>query len=104
MGFAVVTGGNAPELLKPSESPLNAIALPVKLVVIFALDFSGGCGRNHRNGLHFLNSFENRPAVIRLVGQDGFACHAVQQGQGLGAIIDLSAGENKAQRAPGAIR
>jgi hypothetical protein len=74
-----VPGGEAAELLQSVETAFDAIAVPVKVVIIAALASAAlPCG-DDGTGMHARNMIDNGCAVIALIGDDGLRFTVAQQ-------------------------
>jgi len=98
-GFGLlVAGGQTSKLLESAEAAFDAIALFVKLLIVCALLSAAPSGRNHRRCLHVLDVSHDAVSVVSLVGDDRLGLTLSQQVDGLGAVIDLSAGDAEIDR------
>jgi hypothetical protein len=74
-GELVVPGGNAAEILEPTEGVLDQVAVAIAGAVVADRAFAAGASGDHRHGAGLTNGSAQRIGVISLVGQDiaGFA-------------------------------
>jgi hypothetical protein len=90
--------GEAAEVFEPVEASLDAVAFSIEFFVVGALLFAVGFGRDHRDGSHGVDVVEDGLAVVALVGQHPLGLSISEQLDGLGAVVDLSAGDEKVHR------
>ncbi len=74
-GELVVAGGNAAEVLEPTEGVFDQVSVAIAGPVMADRAFAAGAARDHRHGAGLTNGSAQRIGVISLVGQDiaGFA-------------------------------
>ena len=94
----IESGCESTELLQVGEGSLDAVALPIEGTVEMALDLAHRAGRDNGFDPALLQVLNNEVGVIALVGDHGFGLAFAQQRDGLGAVVDLAAGQNKAER------
>ena len=75
----------------------DAVALFVEVFIEDPLQLAVALGRNDRSGSHGFDVLDDRIRIVALVGNDSFGLVLAQQGNGFGAVIELSAGEEKIQ-------
>lgn len=97
-GEAVVTGGDAAELLELSDGALDAVAQLVEDGVEGARPGHAGSLRDDRLGPARLDGVEDGVGVVCLVGDDVSGGQAVDQRQRLGGVTALAGGEDEAYR------
>jgi len=100
---AVVSGGNAAELLKPVHSPLDQIALPAEYWVKRAGTCAAGACRDDGFGAGGFNDIKKRPTIITLVANHFARCEASDQIACLCDIADLTCCDNEAHRSAKAV-
>jgi len=93
---AIVSGGDAAELLELADGPLDAVAVLVDGGIEVARSRHAGALRDDRSGADRLGMVEDGVTVISLVGDDVAGSEAVEQGQRIGGIAGLAAGQQEA--------
>ena len=83
------------EVLESGEASFDAIALSIEFFIVSPLLFSVGFGGHDRDRSHGLDVVQDGLAVIALVGQDPLRLSLSEQIDGLGAIVDLTAGHQE---------
>ncbi len=94
----VVSGSQMAELFQAGEAAFNAVTLFIEFFIVGALLFAIGLGRNDHLASHRFDMFDDGVRVIAFVGQHRLGSSLAQQGEGLGAVVDVSTREEKAQR------
>lgn len=85
-------------MFEPGEASFDTIAVSIEFFIVGALLLAVGFGRHYRNGSHGLDMFEDGLAVVALVGQHPRGFSLAEQGDGLGAVVDLTAGDQEVHR------
>jgi hypothetical protein len=99
VGEAVVSGGDAAEVLEAAEHAFDGVAVAVEIGREAALPAAVGLGRDIGGGALVFDPAAHRVAVIALVGvHDLGAGEAVEQGLGGEAIGHLAAGQRERDR------
>ena len=93
-----VPRGESAEVFESGEAALNAIALFVEGFVIGAWLFAVAFGRDHGDRAHAGDMLNDGVAVVALVGQHRLGLAVSQQGDGLGAVVELPCGHGKVDR------
>src|SRR5215470_733227 len=96
----VIASGEPSKMLKFVEASLDSVALAVEKLVVANGSGAAGVGRNHCLHAGGLDGGSDRVAVVGLVGNDRVTVHAFQHGLGGAALVHLTAGQGKTQRAP----
>ncbi len=93
-----VACGESAKVLESGEAPLDAIALSIEFFVVNPLLFSVGFGGHDRDRSHGLDVVQDGLTVIALVGQYPLGFSFSEQIDGLGAVVDLTAGHLEVHR------
>jgi hypothetical protein len=104
-GRLIVAGGNRPELLELTEKILNQVACLVQGLVIVALYFAVGLGRND-GGFAGLHQRLQHPliGIVTPIGNHNRSSEGGQQGVSSLQITGLSGREQKTGRVAESIR
>ena len=100
----IESGCESPELLEVGEGALDAVALAIEGTIEIALDFAHRARRDDRFDSALLQALKDGIGIIALVGDDGLRLAFAQQGDGLGAVMRLAAGEDKPERQTKGVR
>lgn len=103
MRQAVVSGGDAAELLEFADGALDAVAMLVDGWVEIAGPVHAGSLRDDRPGADRLGMVEDGVCVIGSVGDEVAGGETGDQRQGIGGVIGLTSGQEKADRAAEAV-
>jgi hypothetical protein len=96
-----VTYGESAEVLELCGASFDAIALPVKYLILGKLLFAVGFGRHDGDRSHGFDVVEDGLTVIALVGQHPARLSFSEQFDGLGTVVDLPASDQEVHRRPG---
>ena len=92
-----VAGGESAKTFEFTEATFDTIALFVEIFVVLALYLAVSFGGDHGFGSHGLNVLHDGICIVALVGKHGLGLVLAEQLDGLGAVIDLAAGDKKVQ-------
>lgn len=96
VGFELfVSRGEAAEVFEAREAAFDAVALPIEIFIVAALQLPVGFGRHDGHRSHGLDVVENRLTIVALVGQHPSGLAVSQQSHRLGAVIDLPCGDEE---------
>jgi hypothetical protein len=99
VGFVfLVSRGEAAEVFEAREAAFDAIALFVEVFVVLALLLAVTFGRDDGNRAHGGHMLDDGIGVVAFVGQHMADLPLSQQGDGLGAVVDLSGGHGEVYR------
>jgi hypothetical protein len=93
-----VSCGESAEVLELGEASLDAVTLSIEFFVMGALLLAIGFGRNDGDRSHGLDVIKDGLTVIALIGQHPLGLSFPEQLDGLGAVVDLAAGDEKIDR------
>jgi hypothetical protein len=93
-----VASGEAAEVLELGEATLDAIALSIEHFVVGSLLLAVGFGGDDGDRVHSLDVIKDGLTVIPLIGQHPLGLSFSEQIDGLSAVIDLAAGDEKIHR------
>ena len=96
----VEAGGESAELLEVREGSFDAVALSVEGAVEAALDGAMRTWRDDGGDAALVEMVEDGIGVVALVGEHRLRAAIAEQRDGLGAIVDLAAGQYEAERQP----
>ena len=93
-----VSCDEAAEVFEPREASFDAVALFVQGFVVSALLVAVAFGRDHRERAHAGDMLHDRIAVVALIRPALLRLACSQQGDGLGAVVDLPGGHGEVHR------
>jgi hypothetical protein len=99
VGFIfLVSCSEAAEVFEAREASFDTIALFVEVFVVLALLFAVSFGRDNRNRAHGGHMLDDGIGVVAFIGQHMADFPLSQQGDGLGAVVDLPGGHGEVHR------
>lgn len=102
-GSAVVTSGEAAELLEPVEAPLDDVSLAIKFSVVMSLVMAARMRRDHWLCTGRPDCSDQSAAVVATIGNDMGGVEAFDQSLGLRHVVGLARRDDQAERAASAI-
>lgn len=97
-GAPIEARGETPEVLELVEAAFNAVAGLVEALVEWKRVRPLGVGGDHCLSTHGADRLSERIAVISRIGDDGFGLTAFEQQGRSNDVVNLTGGEEKAQR------
>jgi hypothetical protein len=85
-------------LLEFAEAAFDSIALSIEVFIVSSLHLAIAPGRNDGFGSCRLYVFDQGVGIVSLIGDDGLSLVCSEQGDGLGAVGNLSGGDKESQR------
>lgn len=82
-------------MFEPGEASLDAVPLSIEFFVVGAWPFAIRLGGHDGDRSHGLDMIQDGLAVVALVGQHPLGLSFSEQIDGLGAVVDLTAGDEE---------